>query len=63
MKQANLLENTVEFSKKSRPWSKKEKDKKQNTFDIINALYEGQYLILTLSEAECFHWKKNKEKD
>ena len=63
MKQTNLLANIVELSNKSRPRSKKEKDKKQNTLDTINALYEGRYLILMLSEAEYFHWKKNKEND
>ena len=42
MKQTNLLEKIINLSNKPRPRSKKEKDKKQNTFDSINALYEGR---------------------
>ena len=45
MKQTNLLKNIENFSNKSRPRSKKEKEKKK-TFDSINALYEGRELIL-----------------
>ena len=39
MKRANLLEN---FNNKSKPRSKKEKDKKQNTFDSTNALMKAK---------------------
>ena len=39
MKRANLLEN---FNNKSKPRSKKEKDKKQNTFDSTNALMKDK---------------------
>ena len=39
MKRANLLEN---FNNKCRPRSKKEKGKKQNTFDSINTLMKAK---------------------
>ena len=42
--QTNLLENIVKFDKKFRPRSNEDKDKKRNTFDSINALYEGREL-------------------
>ena len=42
--QSNLLENMVEFNKKSRP--RKKEDKEKNTFESVNALYEGQELTL-----------------
>ena len=38
MKQKNLRENILDFSNKSRPRSKKDKDKKQNAFHGIDAL-------------------------
>ena len=38
MKQKNLWENILDFSNKSRPRSKKDKDKKQNAFHGIDAL-------------------------
>ena len=38
MKQTNLLENIAELGNKSRPRSKKDKDKKQNTSNSINVL-------------------------
>ena len=42
----------------------KDQDKKQNTFESVNALYEGRKLIFfMLSEVEYFQWKKNKDKD
>ena len=37
-----LLDNFAHFSKKSRPSSKEDKDKKQNTFCSVSALYEGR---------------------
>ena len=38
----NLLENMAKFNTKSRPRLKKGKAKKENTFDSVNALYEGR---------------------
>ena len=46
MDQTNLLENIVKFNNKSRPRSKEDKAKKENTFDSVNALDEGRELIL-----------------
>ena len=37
MDQTNPLENMVTFDNKSEPKTKKRKDKKQNTFDSLNA--------------------------
>ena len=43
MDQSNLLENmTGIFNNKSKPKTKERKAKKQNTFDSVNALYEGR---------------------
>ena len=42
--QCNLLENMVEFNNKSRPKNKEGKAKKRNTFDSVNAHYEGREL-------------------
>ena len=44
MYQTNLLENMIKFNNKFRPRSKKDKDKKRNTFDGANALYERRKL-------------------
>ena len=41
MDQSNLLENMVQFNNKSIQKNKEGKDKKMNTFDSVNALYEG----------------------
>ena len=41
---------------------KKDKDKKQNTFDSINSLYEGQELILNAFRSGIFPIKEKKRK-
>ena len=41
MDQSNLLENIVKFNNKFKPKTKEGKTKKQNTFDSVNAPYEG----------------------
>ena len=46
MDQTNLLENMVRFYNKSKPKTKEGKDKKQNTFVSVNALYEGRELTI-----------------
>ena len=46
MDQRNLIKNLVEFNERSRPKTAKSKDKKRNTFESLNALYEGRELIL-----------------
>ena len=62
MDQANLLENMVKFNNKSRPRSKEDKDKKRNTFDCVNALYEGRELSLNALRSEIFSIKEKKKK-
>ena len=44
MKQTKLLENIVKFNNKSKPKKKNKngKDKRRNTFDSVNSLYEGR---------------------
>ena len=61
MDQTNLLENMVKFNNKSRPRSKEGKDKKRNTFDSVNSLYEGRELTLSAFKSGIFP-KKHKEK-
>ena len=46
MDQTNLLEKMAKFNNKSKPKTKEGKDKKQSNFDSVNALYEGQLLML-----------------
>ena len=54
MKQGILLENISDFSNKSRPRSKVNIKKKQNTLDSINALYEDRELILNAFRSGIF---------
>ena len=63
MDQTNLLENIVNFCNKFRPRSKEDKDKKQNTFDSINAVYEDRELILNIFRSGVFPIKEKKKKD
>ena len=60
MKQGILLENISDFSNKSRPRSKVNIKKKQNTLDSINALYEDRELILNAFRSGIF-WMKEKQ--
>ena len=46
MDQSNLLAYMVKFNNKSKPKTKEGKAEKQNTFDSVNALYEGRELAL-----------------
>ena len=62
MDQANLLENMVKFNNKSRPRSKEDKDKKRNTFDCVNALYESRELRLNALRSGIFSIKEKKKK-
>ena len=41
MDQSNLLENIVKFNNKFKPKTKEGKAKNPNTFDSVNAPYEG----------------------
>ena len=54
MDQTNLLENIIKLNNKSRPKTKEGKDKKRNTFDSINALYEGRELTLNAFRSGIF---------
>ena len=62
MNQAILLENILDFRNKSRPRSNKDKEKKQNTLDNINALYEGRELILNAFGSGIFSMKEKQGK-
>ena len=42
MDRTNLSQNMIKFINKSKPKTKQDRDKKRNTFDNVNALYEGQ---------------------
>ena len=45
-KHSDLLVNNLEFNNKAKARPKAAKKKKRNTFENINALYEGQVLTL-----------------
>ena len=62
MDQTNLLKNMVKFSNKSRPKTKEGKDKKENTFDSVNALYEGQELTLNAFRNRILQKKLKKKR-
>ena len=54
MNQNNLLETIVEFNEKSRPRKKKIWEKKGNTFESVNPLYEGSQLTINPLKVEYF---------
>ena len=60
MEQTNLLENIVNVSNKSKPRSKRDKE---NTYDSINSLYEGQELILNAYKSGIFPIKETNGKE
>ena len=62
MDQTNLLDNAVDFNNKSRPRSKEDKDKKQNTFKSVSAFYEGRELTLNAFRSGVFPIKEKKGK-
>ena len=62
MDQSNLLKYFPEFNNKSRPRTKEGKDKKINTFESVNALYEGRELILNDLRSGIFPMKETQEK-
>ena len=55
MDQTNLLENIATFNNKSKPKTKESKDKKRNTFDSVNALYERRELTLNAFRSGIFN--------
>ena len=58
MDQSNLLENIVKFNNKSKPKTKEGKAKKPNTFDSVNAPYEGWELTLNIFISGIFPIKE-----
>ena len=58
MDRTNLLENMVKINNKSRPKTKEGKDKKQNAYDSISALYEGWELTLDAFRSGIFSMKE-----
>ena len=58
MDQSNLLENIVKFNNKFKPKTKEGKAKKQNTFDSVNAPYEGWELNLNVFISGIFPIKE-----
>ena len=54
MDKSHLLENMIKFNNKSRSKTKEGKDKKQNTFNSVSALYGGRELTLNAFRSEIF---------
>ena len=52
----------VKFNNKSEPNTKEGKDKKQNTFDSVSALYKGRKLTLNAFTSRTFPIKATQEK-
>ena len=63
MDQNNVLENVKKINDKSRPKTKEGEDKKQNTFDNVSALYEGQELTLDAFKIGIFPIKEKQGKE
>ena len=62
MDQTNLLKNWIEFGERYRPRTKKDTDKKRNTFKSVNALQEGRELILNAFRSGIFPMKEKQGK-
>ena len=62
MDQTNLLENMVKFNNKSKPKTTEGKNKKQNTFDSVNSLYEGCEFTLNSFRSKLFPIKATQRK-
>ena len=52
----------VKFNKKSKPETKANKDKKRNTFDSVNAFYEGRELSFNAFKSRIFLIKKRRKR-
>ena len=63
MDQTNLLENISEFSGSVRPKTAEDKNKKRNTYESVNALYEGRELILNAFKGGIFPMKEKQRKE
>ena len=62
MGQSNQFENMVKFINKYKPKTRERKAKEQNTFDSVNALYEGRELTLNNFRGGIFRRKKTRER-
>ena len=62
MDKSNLLENIIKFNNKSRSKTKEGKDKKQNTFNSVSALYDGRELTLSAFRGEIYPIKEKQGK-
>ena len=62
MDQTNLLKIWIEFSERYRPRTKKDTDKKRNTFESVNALQEDRKLILNAFRSGIFPMKEKQGK-
>ena len=60
MDQSNLLKDFKEFINKFRPRTTEGKNKKRNTFESVNALYEGRELTINAFKSGIFPRKINK---
>ena len=60
--QTNLLGNAVRINNKSRPKTKQDKDKKRNTFDSVQVLFEGRELTLNAFRSGIFLRKEKQGK-
>ena len=58
----NLLEIMIKFNNKSKPKTKEGKDKKGNTFDSVNVLYDSRELTLHAFRSGLFPIKATQEK-
>ena len=54
MDQSNFFKNLKEFIYKFRPRTTKGKNKRRNTFESVNALYEGQELSINAFKSGIF---------
>ena len=62
MDKSNLLENIIKFNNKSRSKTEEGKDKKQNTFNSVSALYDGRELTLDAFRGEIYPIKEKQGK-
>ena len=62
MDQTNLLKNWIEFGERYRPRTKKDTNKKRNTFESVNALQEDRELILNAFRSGIFPMKEKQGK-
>ena len=57
-RRGNLLENILEFNNQAIAISNAEKQRKKETFESVNALYQGRELVLNDFQREIFLLKQ-----